>query len=135
MAENDTTIENAPRLTRKQETLITSLLTPGLSLVAAAKCAGISERTARRWLKEPAFQSAYQDAQRMLFDDALRELRLNVGDAIKTLRRHLNGEDTRPYVQVAAASKWLDLALELYKTADLERKVSELEQAIKAGRD
>lgn len=105
-------IQDANELTPKQEALIAALLTP-LSIDAAAKAVGISDRTAHRWFKLSHFQVAYKAAQHRVFDEALNELRIDVSAAIRTLKRHMTDPETRPYVQVQAASIWLDKAIGL----------------------
>jgi len=126
MSGNDTT---EAKLTPKQETLITALLTP-LSITASAKVAGISEPTARRWLKLPHFQAAYKKAQKALFDQALTGLMLKVDKAIETLDRNMSGEDTPASTQVRAAQIVLEQAITVYKTAELEEKLKELEDIV-----
>ena len=49
-------------LTEQQQRLLTALQTTG-SVGQAARCAGISERAARRWVQLPAFQTALEQAR------------------------------------------------------------------------
>ncbi len=133
MTGNDQITENS-ELTPKQDTLITALLTP-LSIVASAKAAGVSEKTARRWLKLPHFQQAYKAAQGVMFNQALQGLMLKVDKAITTLDRNMSATDSDipvpASVQVRAAQIVLEQAMTIYKTNELEQKVAELEQLLK----
>jgi phage terminase small subunit len=129
MAGND----QAEQLTPKMEELIAALLS-GLNITAAAKASGVAEKTARRWLKLPHFQKAYQAEQQSLFNERLAALRLGVSKCLATLARNM-GEDAPPATQVRAAQIWLEAALDIHKMSELEAKIAELEQQLKqAGR-
>src|SRR5438067_2162002 len=129
MSDNDQTTEETA-LTPKQELLITALLTP-LSIVTAAKAAGIAEKTARRWLKLPHFQAAYQAAQKSLFNQALTGLMQKVDKAIETLDRNMDSKETPASTQVRAAQIMLEQAINVHKMSELEAKYAELEQLVK----
>src|SRR5947209_2433294 len=100
-------------LSIKQEALLTLLLL-GKSTEQAATEAGIAERTAYRWVKEPHFKDALEDAKKKAFDRKLSMLKDNVNVALVALARNM-GEKAPPGVQVAAAKCWLELAIELYR--------------------
>jgi hypothetical protein len=119
-------------LSPKQEQLIAALLA-GNSIVASAKTTGIAEKTAHVWLKQPAFKKAYEGAKQASFDETLDTLRKGTSIALKTLLKHITSEDTKPYVQVQAAFKWLDLAIDVHKMSEIESRIAELEELIKAG--
>lgn len=128
MTENDQATE---QLTSTQELLI-SCLVSGLNITAAAKAAGIGDKTARRWLKLPHFQRAYKDAQRSLFDQALTGLMLKVDKAIATLDRNMT--EASPYTQVSAAKIVLEQAIAVHKMSELEQKVAQLEELLRVQR-
>ena len=115
-------------LTPKQEKFVDAMLT-GANIGVAARTCGIAASTAQRWQKLPAVRAAYKAARQELFDEKLSAIRDGVGIAIRTLLRNM-GEDAKPYVQVAAASKWLDVAIELYKHDMLEERLQELEAIV-----
>ena len=116
-------------LSPKQVQFLEALIA-GNPIVVSAKCAGVSEKTAHIWLKLPHFKVAYKDAKQELFDEKLEEIKDGIHVALEALKRNMT-EDTRGYVQVQAASKWLDIAIELYKSQELEERLKELEDAIK----
>jgi hypothetical protein len=60
-------------LGRKQEDAIAALLTQR-NVEEAARAAGIGVRTLLRWLKLPEFQSAYRQARRDAFGQAIARL-------------------------------------------------------------
>lgn len=123
--------EQKSALTSKQEALIAAMLeTPKIS--QAALKAGIPHQTARRWVRLPAFQSAYKAAQRDLFDRALNGLMLKVDRAIETLDTVMGDEEAPAGARLRAAQIILEQAIQVHKMADLEAKYNELEQFIKS---
>jgi phage terminase small subunit len=118
------------QLSPKQEMLIAALVA-GNSIVASAKTVGIAEKTAHSWLKQPLFQKEYQAAKQAAFDETLDTLRKGTSIALKTLLKHITSEETKPYVQVQAASKWLDLAIDVHKREKLDALIDELEDLVK----
>ncbi|SRR6266568_1222507 len=129
MSENDqSTTEDQP-LTPKQDMVI-ELLLAGVNITGAAKQAGIAEKTARRWLKLPHFQQAYRIAQHSLFDQALTGLMNKVDKAINTLDRNMTSEDAPASTQVRAAQITIEQSISIYKTQQLEERISELERIL-----
>jgi phage terminase small subunit len=112
-------------VTAKQERFITVLL-QSPTQEAACKRIGISHETARRWLKLPHVQAAYQRAQQALFNERLAALRLGISTAMATLARNMR-EDAPPAVQVRAAQIWLEQAIAVHKMSELEARLAELE--------
>lgn len=115
MSENDS-------LSPKQQRLIACLL-EGQSIVKASHACGIAEKTAHRWLKDPAFQTAYQTAKQQAFDEALSLLQYGVKAAIATLARNMK-EDQPPAVQVRAAVAWLEQAITLYRGHEMDKHIA-----------
>lgn len=130
MPENRT-FSNNSELSPKQEMLITALLSLP-TIEAASLAAGITSKTARLWMKQPHFQEAYKVAKEAVFTEALDELRDGVSLAIAALKRNLTALE--PSVQVRAAHIWLTQAIETHKLSDLEARIIELEEALKATR-
>lgn len=123
--------EQKSELTSKQEALITAMLeTP--KIAQASLKAGVPHQTARRWVKLPAFQSAYKAAQRDLFDRALNGLMLKVDKAIETLDTVMGDEEAPAGARLRAAQIILEQAIQVHKMAELEAKYNELEQFIKS---
>lgn len=117
--------ENAD-LSAKQEQFILAYLASGNVQISALTCK-INEATGYRWLKQPKVQAALKQAQKALFESELSELRRIVGKAIRTLDRNMSSEDAPPSTQVAAARIVLEQAITIYKTAELEERLQELE--------
>ena len=132
MAVNDSRTEKSEQLSPKQETLITLMLA-GVNINAAAKQAGVAERTAHRWLRNDTFKKAYRAAQHDLFRDAMQELHGLIPKAIKTLERHMTGDETPAGYQIRAAQLILEQAQATDKAGELEDmrdKIARLEQLI-----
>ena len=122
------------RTTPGQEALIAALLA-GQKIEAAAKTANISERTAYRWQKSPAFQAALKTAQHTLFNEKLNILKAGVGVALFTLQRNMSDKGNAPAsTQVRAAQIWLEQAIALHKMTELEQRLVEIETRMKEQR-
>ncbi len=115
-------------LSRKQQKLIAALLEAN-TLTEAARAAGMSDDTARRYLAEPHVKAAYDAASKRMFDEALQGLQNSISLARQTLTRNL-GEEAPPAQQVAAAKILLDKALEVSAIAALEQRLTELEKKL-----
>jgi hypothetical protein len=130
MAQNSST----EKLTIKQQALLALMLT-GKSVEQAAREGNVAERTAYRWVKEPAFKEALIAGQKQVFETALRALLLKVQKAINTLDRCMDDGLTNPTsVQVRAAQITLEQALTVHKNAELEERIAELEKLVRQPR-
>lgn len=118
-------------LTAKQ-LLFVDALSAGSSIDVASTTCRISRRTGYRWAKLPEVKQALKRARQAAFEEQLEALRKGVPIALSTLLRAMKDERKNPVsVQVQAASKWLDLALDIFKAEDLENRVLQLEEQIR----
>jgi hypothetical protein len=132
MPEEQTFTHNS-ELSPKQEMLIAALLA-GNTMVVSAKAAGVTDKTARLWMKQPHFQEAYRSAKQAVFDENLEALRDGVETAITTIRTIMTDSSIDPAVRLRAATAWLQQSIQVYKNDDLEARIIELEEALKATR-
>jgi hypothetical protein len=95
-------MQSAGKLTRKQEALISALLTAP-SLAAAAQQAGLSEVIAWRWLKDATLQANYRDARRALVQHAIAQVQRATGEAVETLRSVMQDAEAPASARVSAA--------------------------------
>lgn len=116
-------------LTAKQQTFIVAYLTPGLTIEAAAKVAGIAEATAHRWLKMAHVQAGIKQARADIYEQAIFGLVHLVEKSVDTLERNLDAPDA-PGVQVRAAQIILERATEIFKLSDLEKDIDELKRLV-----
>jgi hypothetical protein len=72
------------KLSRKGELLISALLKHS-TIAAAAAAVGIGERTARRWLTDPAFLQAYRAERRRIMEMATGRIQAALDEAIDRL--------------------------------------------------
>jgi len=129
-------------LTRKiaaaatRERAITALLTHP-TLTAAAAAAAVGESTLRKWLRQPAFASAYAAARRAVLEQVIGTLVSATSDALLTLRRNLTcgqpGAEVRAAVAlIDAALRGEEMLLTLGELAEMRQQVTELLAAQKA---
>jgi hypothetical protein len=115
------------RLSRKKELLIGELLKHS-TIKDAAQAAGIAERTARNWMKEPRFRRAYREARQAILERTTALILALTGKAVLTLRASLDAEDEA--VRLRAAMALLTYARELAGEVDTMEDVAELKQQI-----
>jgi phage terminase small subunit len=106
--------DSEEKTTPKQDTFIQARLA-GNSIVASAKIAGVAEKTAHAWLKLPHVQTAYRDAQRQVFSEALSQLMLDADEARSTLKDVMKDPLTPPGVRVRAAQIILEQSVSIHK--------------------
>ena len=119
-------MDEAGQLTRKQESLMSALLTAP-SLAAAAQHVGISEVTAWRWLKDPAFDHAYREARRVALEQAIVQVQQCTGTAVETLRQIMQDGEASASARVSAARTVLDVAFKILEVEELEQRIADIE--------
>src|SRR5262249_16669357 len=107
-------------------------LARGLTIAAAAEAAGISERTARRRLKDAAFRARVKQLRGEMVERTVGALSDASGKAVRTLSRLL-GPSTRAGVRRSAAATILGELVKLKGVLDLEERVAELERRVAGG--
>jgi len=119
-------------LTRKREAAIAALLASD-TVNAAAQAAGVNPKTLHRWLRLDAdFRTAYDEARRLILDQALGRLQASSGEALVTLLAVCRDQEASPAARVAAARSILDLALKVRSEEDFEARLRALEDAAHA---
>jgi hypothetical protein len=113
---------------RKHEDAIAALLTQR-NIEEAAHSAGIGTRTLLRWLKVPEFQTAYRQARREAFGQAVARLQQGTSAAATTLLKTMIDPGTPASVKVRAAEAIFNHAAKAIEIEDIEARVSELERA------
>jgi len=113
-------------ITAKQAKAINAMLTERTTR-AAAKKAGVNEKTLYDWLKnDAAFRGALRDAERGLLDNVTR--RLSSGqtlalDVLEKLIQSARHESTR----LRACVAWLDLSLKYRDILNIDERLTALE--------
>jgi hypothetical protein len=113
---------------RKKEEAIVALLSQK-NIEEAARSIGIGSATLLRWLKDPDFETAYQEARRAAFRQSVARLQQASGAAVTTLLKLMIDPSTPPSTRARAADSVLDHSAKAIELEDIEARVSELERA------
>ena len=115
-------------LGRKQEEAIAALLTQR-NVEEAARAAGIGTRTLLRWLNLPDFQTAFREARRAAFGQAIARLQQGTSAAATTLLKLLIDPNTPASVRARVADSIFNHAAKAIEIEDIDARVTELERA------
>jgi len=121
MAEN-----MAEPITPRQRNAISALM-QSRSNGEAAKTAGIGERTLYRWLSEPLFRQALQDAENQAADMTARRLATGTRLALDVLVTIMESEAAGDTLRLQAAKAWLENYHRARDDGDLDRRITALE--------
>ena len=111
---------------RKHEEAIAALLHT-TTIAAAARNAGVGERTLRRWLAQPHFQAEYRRARRELIQGAIHILLHATGTATRTLVAIMDDTAQPATARVSAARCVLQLVMQALSKDELEAELTALE--------
>jgi hypothetical protein len=115
------------KLGRKQEQAIAALLDLP-TVKAAARKAGVGERTLRVWMKhDEAFRRAYAEARRRFLELSLGRMSRASGRAVTTMIRMMGAADAA--VALRAAQGLVDRAVKGAETLDILERLEALEAA------
>jgi transposase len=127
MTTNDSPTEEY-ELTPKQAQLIAALVV-GNSIVDAAKAVGIGEKTAHRWLKQPAFDQAYQDAKQAVFNQSLEDVKT----IRETLLYHIEARvGVTPASQLQAAKLLHEQYIVADELAELKEQLNQVQETLQS---
>jgi len=124
---------SAKKLSRAQLLAIPHLAA-GNSIRATADTIGVSERSIRRWLRQPEFAAALREAEKEVWNATVRKLRALGEKAVNTLGRVLEDPGATPSARIQAARAILDgiaKAEALSRLQDLEDRVRALEERLR----
>ncbi len=116
------------KFARKKEAAILALLTHRTT-EEAARAAGIGSATPLRWQKEPEFQTAYREAKRAAYGQAIARMHHLTSAAVSTLGKVMLEPDTPASTKVRATDSILNHTMKAIETEDVLARVSALEQA------
>jgi phage terminase small subunit len=123
MAANDSVRKE---LSSKQAKYVDALLA-GMTVASAAKTAGISPRTAARWKKDSLILAELQARRKALFNETLDAFRAGMPVAMTLVLETIKEKQAARSVRLRAAQIWMEHAITIHKTAELEEKIAELE--------
>ncbi len=116
------------KLPRKTEQAISALL-HFPTIEEAAKSIGIAEATLSRWLKDPDFRSAYQEARRQTVEQATATLQQLTNSVAKTLKAIVEDDKAPASARVMACRTVLEMAQRGVEVEELTARVEALERA------
>jgi hypothetical protein len=122
MTEND--------LSARQKRFLQALLNSKSAREAARKVK-VGEKTAYRWLRQPAFREALAEAEADLLEAATRRLLALQASALDAVGAVLADEHLPPTYRLSAARLVLDSALRFYDVTSLERRLKALEEEVR----
>ncbi len=105
--------------------MIVLALASGLTQVQAAERAGVSERTVRTRLADPAFKQRVTEARADMVERTMAALTASSVAATQTLHQLLDAESEN--VRLGAARSLIELAAKLRESYDLEARIAALE--------
>ena len=117
------------RKSRQEQALIALLEQP--SIRAAAEVSGVSQPTIFRYLQDPDFRKAYQQAKKALLDAALGDLQKASSEAVSTLREVMLDREITPGVRVAAARAILAFSIQVGQLEEVLRRLEAVEDYLR----
>lgn len=131
--EGDQVIEVEPDLglTPLQHKVL-ELMTTETSLQRVAEKAGVSERTIRRWLKDPFFSGAFEDSKRARFQFASSLFQRLASTAVGEVVRILNDPAAPPAAKLGAVRLVFKISDETLQRDDFARRLELLEQRMRS---
>ena len=116
---------------RKKEEAIAALLTQR-NIEEAARSIGVAPNTLLKWQKLPEFETAYRDARKASYRQAVARLQQGTSAAATTLLKTLIDPGTPASVKVRAAEAIFNHAAKAIEIEDLDARVKALEDATDA---
>jgi hypothetical protein len=127
--ETKTKADKTSHLQGREARAVTALLAAP-TIVEAARQAGVSGRTLRRWLDRPDFQAKVRQAETEAIGQAARLLACRSANAVEVLHEIQNDPTVPPAARVRAAMAILELVMRLREVALIEARLEALERAL-----
>lgn len=112
-----------------KEKALSALLTSDTKAEAARK-AGISDRTLRTYLADPAFNAEYQRRKKKLLSDATHQMQQSMKIAVSTLRGIIQKQESKDSDRITAARLILEYSLRYTEITDILSRIEELENTV-----
>ncbi len=112
----------------KQRAAIDALLSERTKIDAAAR-AGVSRTQIYKWLKQPIFKSALIEAEAAARNEIKRRIIKRAESLADTIGDIMESADIPPAVRLSAAARLGDLFFRSDEQADLEQRITALEEA------
>ena len=116
------------RRTRTEGQFLAALLSSP-TMAEAARRAGVSERSAARWMSDPEFKERLKAAQDEIVGHSLSRLKISISESLDVLRGIMNDGGEPTGARVTAARVVLDNAIKAIETVDIIQRIEALEAA------
>src|ERR1022692_3432000 len=113
------------KLKRRLPEAVAAVLT-ARSVEDAARSVSVSTATLMRWQKLPEFQTAYREARRAAFGQAVARLQQGTSAAATTLLKTMIDPGTPASVRVRAAEAIFNHAAKAIEIEDIEARVAQV---------
>ena len=117
-------------LTARQYKAITSLLSGASKQRAAQEC-GVSSKTIERWLIDPVFNHELHKRSEFAIRRAAIRLAALLDTAAGVMYQAMTDPDRKSGIKLRAANSVFTHAVKLIETAEIMRRLDELEEAVK----
>ena len=116
-------------MNKNKDKALAALLSSDTQLEAAEK-SGLSVRTLRGYLDDPAFVAEYDRQRHQIVGDAARQIQIRLNDAVKTLHAIMTGDKPTPAARekIVAARTFMEFGLRYTELADIEARLTALEE-------
>jgi hypothetical protein len=114
-----------PQTSRRDRAILALLENP--TLEKAAEVVAVHPTTLRRWLRQPDFHQALQQARHEAFSQSMRRLQQGANPAVGTLFRIMADASTPASSRVRAAQCVLELCRNNIEFEDIEVRLARLE--------
>lgn len=104
------------------------LVTPNME--TAARETGVSVRTLRRWMDDPAFAAALKRASSQALNMAIHRLNFMADKALSALEQVLDDPQTPAYARSRAAADILGAVVRLRSLQNEETRLAEIEERL-----
>ena len=114
---------------KKGEDALLLVLACGATVENAARQCGLCERTVYRRLEDPAFSQRLKQLRADMVQRTAGSLTAASGESVRTLLE-LQKPSAPPAVRLGAARSVLEIGIKMREAADLEERLSALEQRL-----
>jgi hypothetical protein len=111
---------------RQEKAILALLREPNMD--AAAKSAGVTSRTLRRWMRQKEFFRRYKRERSLQMEGVLEALRASAIDAVQVLNSVAHSKKAPASSRVSASKALLEFHFRSHELVVLERRISQLEE-------
>jgi hypothetical protein len=120
-------IGHGAKFNRQMEQAIVALLSHR-NVDEAARAVGVNANTLLRWMKEPEFETAYREARRLAFSQAIGRFQDASGAAATTVLKIMVDPNVPARTRLQAAQIVLEQGAKTSEIEDIEGRVARLER-------